>query len=86
MWFVNFCYQNVLQDFAHFTPNYGSLRTINNVKNEETILINDNGILISNSQIEGNTINAKGAPSKKEKRFYETSQKFQESWAINFHG
>jgi len=42
--------------------------------------------LISNSQIEGNIINAKGAPYKKAKKIYETSQKFQESWAINFHG
>jgi hydroxymethylpyrimidine pyrophosphatase-like HAD family hydrolase len=49
-------------------------------------LINNNGVLIRNSQIEGNIINAKGAPYKKAKRFYETSQKFQESWAINFHG
>jgi hypothetical protein len=73
MWFVNFCYQNVLQDFAHFTPNYGSPRTINNVKNEEN---NDDGVLISNSQIECNIINAKGAPYKKGKRFYETSQKY----------
>ncbi len=87
MWFVvNVRYQNVLQAFAHFTPNYGSPRIINNVKNEETIFVNDNGVLISNSQIEGNIINAKGAPYKKAKKFYETSQKFPESWATNFHG
>ncbi len=86
MWFVNFHYQNVLEVFAHFTPNYGSSRTLNNVKNEETIFIDNNGVLISNSQIEGNIINAKGAPYKKAKKLYETSQKFQESLAINFHG
>jgi hypothetical protein len=85
MWFVNFHYQNILEAFAHFTPNYGSSITINNVKIEETIFINDNGVSISNSQIEGNIINAKGAPYKKAKTFYETSQKFQESWAVNFH-
>ncbi len=49
-------------------------------------MINNNGVLIRNSQIESNIINAKGAPYKKAKRFYETSKKFQESWAINFHG
>jgi len=83
MWFVNFHYQNVLEAFAHFTQNYGSSRTINNVKNEETIFINDNGVLISNSQIEGNIINA---PIKRQKSFMKLHKNFKKVGLSTFMG
>jgi hypothetical protein len=75
MWFFNFCYQNVLQDFAHFTPNYGSPRTINNVKNEENIwsMIMEFWLITHKLKV---ILSMQRAPYKKGKRFYETSQKY----------
>ncbi len=74
------CQLSLSKCLTRFCPFYTKLwKSKNNklVKNEETILTNDNGVLISNSQvIEDSIINAKGAPYKKAKRSYETSQKY----------
>jgi hypothetical protein len=64
--------------------NNGSLRIVINLWKEETILISNDLVLIKNSQIKGNTIDAEGATSKKTKMTYVMSKKIQETWVAQF--
>jgi hypothetical protein len=64
--------------------NNGSLRIVINLWKEETILISNDLVLIKNSQIKGNTIDAEGATSKKTKMTQVMSKKIQETWVAQF--